>query len=414
MTESSCEIAIVGAGPAGIAAACSAAECGKHVVLVDDNPAAGGQIWRSQANPWIDRLQSTRSELRTQSRVVDVPEASSLLVVGQNSSELLRFGKLIVATGARERLLPFPGWTLPGVFGAGGLQALAKTGWPVDGKRVVVAGSGPLLLAVAAFLRQSGATIGCIAEQSDRARVLMFALQSGKLLQGARLQIKLLGVPYRFGCWPVAAKGSSQLEAVTLQCQGRTWDEPCDYLACGFGLVPNVELAVLLGCRVSHGAVQVGQYQQASIDDVYCAGEPTGIGGVELALVQGRIAGYAASGQMEKAHALFAERARWTAFRTSLEAAFSLREELRAIASDDTLICRCEDVPLGELRKHHSWRSAKLHTRCGMGPCQGRVCGPATDFLFGWPAESVRPPISPVTIGDFIATEAAPSSDQSS
>jgi NADPH-dependent 2,4-dienoyl-CoA reductase/sulfur reductase-like enzyme len=413
MPEAGCDIAIVGAGPAGIAAACTAAECGQRVVLLDDNPAAGGQIWRAAPNPWIDRLNASSVDLRTQSQVIDLPEHDKLRIATQNNSYLLRFGRLILATGARERFLPFPGWTLPGVFGAGGLQALAKSGWPVAGKRIVVAGSGPLLLAVAAYLRQCGARIVCIAEQAPRARVLMFALRSGKLWQGAQLQMQLLGVPYRFGCWPVRAKGGAVLESVILRGAERTWEEPCDYLACGFGLVPNIELAMLAGCRVHHGVVQVDPHQQTSIAGVYCAGEPTGVGGADLAIVQGRIAGYAAAGQTEKAHMLFAERARWTELRTRLEAAFALRDELRRLATDDTVICRCEDVPLRELRQHDSWRSAKLHTRCGMGPCQGRVCGPVAGALFGWTVESVRPPLLPVTVAQLISAQVSPSSDPS-
>jgi NADPH-dependent 2,4-dienoyl-CoA reductase/sulfur reductase-like enzyme len=413
MPEAGYDIAIAGAGPAGIAAACTAAECGLRVVLLDDNPSAGGQVWRGARSPWLDRLHASAVDLRIQSQVIDSPEQGALRVVSQNNSYLLRFGRLIIATGARERYLPFPGWTLPGVFGAGGLQALAKSGWPVAGKRIVVAGSGPLLLAAAAALHQRGARIAAIAEQAPRSRVMMFALRSGKLWQGVQLRMQLFGAPYRFGCWPVRAEGSSVLKSVILCRAERTWDEPCDYLACGFGLVPNIELAMMLGCRVHHGAVQVDQHQQTSIAGVYCAGEPAGVGGAELAIVQGRIAGYAAAGQTEKAHALFAERARWTEFRTRLEAAFALRSELKHLATDDTLICRCEDVPLRELRQHDSWRSAKLHARCGMGPCQGRVCGPAVETLFGWRVESVRPPLTPVTAAQFISAEASPSSAQS-
>jgi hypothetical protein len=110
---------------------------------------------------------------------------------------------------------------------------------------------------------------------------------------------------------------------------------------------------------------------------------------------------------------LFAERARWTELRTRLEAAFALRDELRRLATDDTVICRCEDVPLRELRQHDSWRSAKLHTRCGMGPCQGRVCGPVAGALFGWTVESVRPPLLPVTVAQLISAQVSPSSDPS-
>ncbi|MBL8229983.1 MAG: NAD(P)/FAD-dependent oxidoreductase [Bryobacterales bacterium] len=409
MPDQEFEIVVVGAGPAGIAAACTAAECGKRVVLIDENPAPGGQIWRAEQNTWTQRLAASGCSVRPNSSVIDQPETGVLRIASGNISYQLRFKHLVIATGARERYLPFPGWTLPGVCGAGGLQALAKSGWPVNGKRIVVAGTGPLLLAVAAYLHKRGAHITCIAEQAPRSRVMMFALQSGKLLQGAGLQLQLLGVPYRFNCWPTAAMGKEQLEAVTL-CQGdHEWTEQCDYLACGFGLVPNVELAALLGCQLHRGAVKADEYQQTTVPGIYCAGEPTGVGGVDLALIQGQVAGLAAAGLPEKARDHFRRRARWVEFRARLDAAFALRDELSRLAVDDTVICRCEDVPLGQIRQHHSWRSAKLHTRCGMGPCQGRVCGPVVEHLLGWPLESVRPPLSPVSIRQLAVTDSDPS-----
>lgn len=403
MPDQEFEIAVVGAGPAGIAAACTAAECGKRVVLIDDNPAPGGQIWRGEQNVWTQRLAASGCSLLPSSSVIDQPETGVLRIASGNISYDLRFKHLVIATGARERFLPFPGWTLPGVCGAGGLQALAKSGWPVKGKRIVVAGTGPLLLAVAAYLRKRGAHLACIAEQAPTVRVMTFALQSGKLPQGARLQLQLLGVPYRFACWPAAARGAEQLETVTLRQGDREWTERCDYLACGFGLVPNVELAALLGCPLHHGTVKVDEYQQTAVPGVYCAGEPTGVGGVDLALIQGQVAGFAAAESPEKARGLFRQRARWVEFRTRMDAAFALRDELRRLPADDTLICRCEDVPLGQIRQHHSWRSAKLHTRCGMGPCQGRVCGPIIEHALGWPLESVRPPLFPASIRQLAA-----------
>src|SRR5262249_23681607 len=148
--------------------------------------------------------------------------------------------------------------------------------------------------------------------------------------------------------------------------------------------VPNLELANLLGCDTSGGSVRVDEYQQTTVPRVYSAGEATGIGGLDLSLVEGRIAGYAAVGWHEQARALFARRSKARRFAAALSRAFALREPLQTLADADTIVCRCEDVPLRRLREHASWRTAKLQTRCGMGPCQGRICGPATEFLLGW------------------------------
>jgi NADPH-dependent 2,4-dienoyl-CoA reductase/sulfur reductase-like enzyme len=191
----------------------------------------------------------------------------------------------------------------------------------------------------------------------------------------------------------------------------KTWTEPCDYLACGFGLIPNVELGALLGCLMTDSGVQVDEYQQTSVPGVFCAGEATGIGGLELSLVEGEIAGYAAAGRLEAAQALFGIRARHARFATALDRAFALRPELKRLPQDDTLVCRCEDVTFGRVRSCSNWRDAKLQTRCGMGPCQARVCGGAIEFLLGWKPESVRPPVFPARIKSLTRASEVPAAD---
>jgi NADPH-dependent 2,4-dienoyl-CoA reductase/sulfur reductase-like enzyme len=311
----------------------------------------------------------------------------------------LSYKSLVLATGARERFLPFPGWTLPNVMGAGGLQALVKTGLPIEGTRVVVAGSGPLLLAVAAYLRAHGANVLMIAEQAHPMQLARFAIGLfSKRTQAFELKRQLKGVPYRSGCWVSEAHGAEKLEGLTLVRGRKTWRVECDYLACGFHLVPNVELAELLGCEIEHSHVKVDAFQQTTVANVYSAGETTGIGGLELSLVEGEIAGLVAAGKHDAARELFPMRVTQRKFADLLNRTFALRDELKHLSTPQTIVCRCEDVTLERLRKHSSWRAAKLQTRCGMGPCQGRVCGGAVEFLFGWRAESVRPPILPVKI----------------
>jgi NADPH-dependent 2,4-dienoyl-CoA reductase/sulfur reductase-like enzyme len=390
--------------------------------VLDDNPQAGGQIWReglgaSHKDRVRDRVAKAFAESGVElfggrqvveASVSGAPKGGLLQAWDAVANQLESFGfdKLILATGARERFLPFPGWTLPGVFGVGGLQALVRGGFDVRGKRVVVAGTGPLLLAVAAHLRHEGAEIVRVAEQAPMRTLAPFAAsllkRPGKILQGIELRGQIAGAAYRTGCWPVAAEGSSSLTAVRLTDGKKQWTESCDLLACGFHLVPNTELALLLGCRVAESGVVVDANQQTTVPGVYCAGEPTGIAGVDAALVQGEIAGLAASGKASAAVRLHRHRDAELAFGLAMSRAFALRDELRTLAAPETIVCRCEDVRYADLAAqagpNSSWTDAKLQTRCGMGPCQGRVCGPAVETLFGWRNVSVRAPLYPVAI----------------
>ncbi len=412
------DVVVAGAGPAGIAAAVTAAAQHRRVALVDDNQRPGGQIWRSGASlprparVWLSRLEASAVEHLSGTRIFDHPAPGVLCAEWNETAMELHYEKLVFATGARELFLPFPGWTLPNVMGAGGLDAMVRGGLPVAGKRVVVAGTGPLLLAVAAHLAARGAKIVAICEQAPFARLAKFAAQMsrypGKLLQGLAYRLAARHSRLYCGCWPISASGSTALESLTLRQGNRTWSVACDYLACGFHLVPNLELAELLGCRIQDGFVAVDDLQQTSVANVYCAGEPTGIGGVEMALVEGQIAGLAASGSAEAARKLIPQRRRMLGFVDALRRTCALNPELRRPAADTTLVCRCEDVPFGTLREHTSWRDAKLHTRCGMGPCQGRICGAAAEFLFGWGPDAVRPPIFPALVSSLAAESTNP------
>ena len=406
-----CDVLIVGAGPAGLAAAYRAAQTGRRVVVVDDNPDAGGQIWRGEqreprsrdAQVWFERVRSVDIQLIAGARVFQQIAPGTLLAETSDGVRELVHNDLVLATGARERFLPFPGWTLPNVMGAGGLQALVKNGLPVEGKRIVVAGSGPLLLAVAGYLRSHGSEVLLIAEQASSLRLARFGLtlikQPNKLSQAFALS---KGIKYLKDCWITRAHGDEKLQSVVLQRHGKSWSVACDYLAYGFHLVPNLELAELLGCEINSGAVRVDEFQQTSVSHVYAAGEATGIGGLELSLVEGEIAGLAVVGKREDARRLFPERAKQRRFADLLNRTFALRDELKTLAAPETIVCRCEDVVFDRLRAHDSWRAGKLQTRCGMGPCQGRICGSAVEFLFGWNVESVRPPILPVRVESLL------------
>lgn len=408
MNKAASEILIVGGGPAGMAAALAASESGSSVTVVDDNPLLGGQIWKAslgkikspEARRLIESISNGAVRIINNAQVFGSSGDKSLLAETPDGTIEFEYTKLIIATGARERFLPFPGWTLPNVFGAGGLQSLVKGGLSVENKRIVVAGTGALLLAVAEFLKAHRAKVIMIAEQAPASKVNRFALSlwlsPAKLAQAAVLHSKLIRIPYLTDSWVTSAGGDDRLRSVVVSRNGKDREIDCDLLACGFHLVPNTELAAVLGCKIDGGFISIDEFQKTSRNDIYCAGEPTGIGGVQASLIEGKIAGLAATGRTSEARSFVRDREKARRFGESLDITFALRNELKQLPNESTIVCRCEDVEFGRLTEFDNFRDAKLQTRCGMGPCQGRICGAATEFLFGWKPGSVRPPIFPV------------------
>lgn len=410
------DLLIIGAGPAGMAAALAAAPSGINIALLDDNPVPGGQIWRDGPQAQLPGLASDMRaqlarhpniHLHSACKVVALAGHKRLLLEDPERGWLLSYHKLILCTGARERLLPFPGWTLPGVTGAGGLQALIKGGLSVEGERVVVAGTGPLLLASAATARKNGARIVRVAEQAGPGAVGRFAMGLWQWPNKAIQALTLFSGAYRTAAHVVEAMGSDRLEAVRIQMGERVEEVACERLACGFSLVPNVEVAKALGCEVRDQAIVVDNWQASTLTDHYGAGECTGFGGSELALVEGRIAGLVAIDRQDQARALWPQRQRWQRFADRLNRAFALDPALKRLAAPDTLVCRCEDVAYASLVEHGTWSAAKLNTRCGMGACQGRICSTAAQTLFGWEPPVLRPPFSPARIATLACLDEA-------
>ena len=418
------DILIIGAGPAGLNAARTAAQAGASVGIVDDNALPGGQIWRQgpghratgPARVLLDALAARANvTLLSGTRIVQALPGQQLLAESADRALTLAYGKLIVASGARERFLPYPGWTLPGVTGAGGLQALIKGGMPVRGERIVVAGSGPLLWAAAATAREHGATIAALVEQAPPPAVRRFAAglvhTPAKLVQALRMRFELRATPYWCDAYVAEAIGTSRVTQVRVRRGTRDRLVDCDRLACAYGLVPNTGLGAALGCglepRAGSPAIAVNEFQQTSVETIYAAGECTGVGGMELAAVQGRIAAQAALGDNAGAQRLFGARKRYRQFAARLSDAFELNPALRTLSQPDTVFCRCEDLAWRDVAGHASWRDAKLQTRCGMGPCQGKICGEAAAFCFGWPQDGQRPPFSPARIDTLLQAESA-------
>ena len=266
---------------------------------------------------------------------------------------------------------------------------MVKSGLPIKDKRVVLAGTGPLLLAVAAYLSEHGANVLCICEQASFSQLSAFAPTlaafPSKLLEAAQLRFRSRRAPYIMNAWPVAAFGKDRLQSVQVSENQRRCEIECDYLACGFHLVPNLELPRALNCRVTNGFVEVNEFQETSQPGIYCAGEPTGIGGLELSIVEGQIGGYAAAGNLNSAKQLLATCARYKKVVNAMKRAFALRPELATLAKSDTLLCRCEDISFEDARKHASWRAAKLHSRCGMVLVRGASAGQRPNFCSDGP-----------------------------
>ena len=424
-----CDILIIGAGPAGLAAALAAAPSGAAITLVDDNPQPGGQIWRDGPQVVLPALaqqhraalaRHTNIRLLPGSRVVGLGDpqpgdkAPALLLEDADRGWTQHSHRIVLCTGARELLLPFPGWTLPGVTGAGALQALIKAGLDVRGQRIVIAGTGPLLLAAAATANKAGATVVRVAEQAPWSALAGFAAQLPRWPAKALQALTLLHPQLRASSHVLEVQGTTQVQTVRLR-KGLHAEETiaCDRVACGFGLLPNTHLGQMLGCTLG-GPLSGGQglavdaHMRTSVPGVFAAGEATGFGGSERALVQGAMAGHVAAGQVQQAQALRPQLARWEGFAQVLQASFPLNKALNTLAQPGTLVCRCEDVPYAALVDRDGWIDAKLHTRCGMGACQGRICGAAAQHLFGWTPSPPRHLLAPTRVGTLAACTPAP------
>ena len=406
-----CEILILGAGPAGLSAALAAARCGKSVMVLDDNPRPGGQIWRDGPQVSLPRrarrlrlavAEQPRITLLNGARLIARPHAHSIVFETADGCGEIRWQRLILCCGARELSLPFPGWTLPGVTGAGGLQAQIKHGLSLNGERVIIAGSGPLLLAVASTVKRAGGNIVAIIEQAPVSALARFAAGLWRWPEKLRQLGELFPAHYHPASQVIRAQGDSHLHSVTVRHQEKIREIACDRLAIGYGLVPNLEPGLIFGCKTENQAIWVDAGQRTSVPDIYAAGECTGFGGSELALAEGEIAGYIAANNPEKAAKAIADRARWQRFSRALHTTFALPDALKEVVTADTLLCRCEDVRCGDVQNAESWQAAKLASRCGMGACQGKTCATSARWLYGWPLPQPREPLSPARIDTLI------------
>ena len=464
MTDDRPHLAVIGAGPAGLAATVAAAAHGVRVTLIDSAAQAGGQFYRQPATELnAGRPQALHHQWRTWERLRDAlaghVEAGrvthltdhhvwlverrlkqragdagrhaftvhALLGPAQEDPVEVRADAVLLATGGCEKVLPFPGWTVPGVLTAGGAQAMLKGALAVPGRTAVVAGTGPLLLPVATGLAAAGVDVVALVESADpRAfvrRTRAFAAQPGKVVEGAQYAAKLLRhrIKLLTRHTVVEAHGDERLEAVTvaaLDADGRVRAGTerriaCDTLAVGHGMLPHTDLAETLGCRLDGTDVHVDDEQRTDVSGVWAAGETTGIGGAALSLAEGHIAGRSAAARLNGKEpdpsswaSAAKSRTKLREFFAALDAVYAPPAHWTDLITDDTVVCRCEEVTGGAIREAVDGlgagdaRTVKLLTRAGMGWCQGRVCGPAVAGLAGCQLTPSRRPFArPVPLG---------------
>lgn len=471
------DLVVVGAGPAGMAAAATALDGGLRVVLVDSGAAPGGQFWRhpplaaQEALPTAD-LHHGLSTYRALCATLSAHERTGRLTLLLNHhvwttardedgftvhamdrsqapeerAVVLRAPALLVATGAYDRQLPFPGWDLPGVLTAGGLQSLLKGGGAVAGRRVVLGGTGPFLLPVAAALAARGAHVVAVCEAAAPSAWLRHPAallrNPAKWAEGARYAGTLArhGVPVRTRTAIVGAEGDGRVAAVriaSLNADGRPRPGTerrieADTVGVGWGFVPQLDLLLPLGCDLADAgdgtmAAAFDDGQRTTVPGVYTAGETCGVGGAALAVSEGRLAAVSVLTDLSApgrpgTRGPAAERravARHRAFARAMARAHPLPPAWPAWLTHDTPVCRCEEVTAGAVRSARAHDSAADHrqvkqlTRAGMGWCQGRMCGPAVHCLVArdqpyTPAERLI--ATPVTLG-ALADSGEPTSD---
>ncbi len=435
-------VAIVGAGPAGLRATEILAEAGLRPLLIDEGHRAGGQIYRrpppgaerpaaalygfeagrAQALHALADVLAPRIAYRPGTMVWGIaarePAGFDLDCLGPDGHDRVAVDRLVLATGAMDRTLPFPGWTLPGVFTLGAAQIALKAQGMAIGRRVALVGAGPLLPLVAHQYAKAGAEIAVVLDVTPLGAKVRAAPRlasvPGTLAKGVWYTLRgaMRGVPVRSGVRAVAVEGSRYVEALAWEdSRGRRHRVACDAVGASFGLRSEAQAADLAGCRFVFEPV-TRQWQpersaqgRASHPHVYLAGDGSGIGGADVAEWQGErtaltlLADLGRPRDVAREARLDRQLARQAGFRAALEAAYPYPHHLVDTIADDEIVCRCEGITAGALRRAATERDAremnrlKALTRAGMGRCQGRVCGHAAAEIL---ARHLRVPVETV------------------
>lgn len=456
--STTCDLAIVGAGPAGMAAAVMAAELRLSVVVLDEQPEPGGQIYRG-----IERLASTRSkhldilgpdyaaglplarafraariEYLDSTQVWQAEPEGRVFYRRNGAAGILTAKKLLIAPGAMERPLPVPGWTLPGVFTCGAGQTVLKANGLVPDGRFVLAGCGPLLLLLAAQLTRAGVKPDAILQTTfNRWRAAPhlagFLRAPGYLAKGLAMmsELKAAGVPIHAGVTKLVLRGDEKVREIEFASERGKHSLAVDTVFLHQGVIPNGNLARSLGLEHAWDDAQrchrpvLDAFGRSSNPAVLVAGDAGGIIGAKGAECMGRIAAAAAARDLgtislaelvERTNDVRSQLARHRNARPFLDALYRPAQQWVAPPDADTIVCRCEEVHAGEIRRLVTQQNCpgpnqlKSFVRAGMGPCQGRLCGITVAELIaesrGVPIGEVgyyriRPPIKPVTLGDL-------------
>src|SRR5262252_1617865 len=465
MRADEAEVVVIGAGPAGMAAALELAGRGVSVTVLDEHPAPGGQIYRNVdavAQDWPDAgrllgvdylhgrgltaaLSAASVDCRSGAVVWQVERDASVAYAKDGRAGVIRARFVIAATGALERPVPVRGWTLPGVMTAGAAQLALKTAGLVPAGRVVLAGSGPLLLLVAEQLADAGAEIAAVLETTRvadylaAAPLLARALAAPEYLKkglAMRARLRRAGVPVIAGIrdFAIDAKGSAR--AVTYLSRGRRKTVTADLVLLHMGVVPSTQITRQVGCTHDWHKAQrywgprTDAWGRTSIESIFVAGDGAAIHGALAAECSGRLSALEIAhvlGRIGKEERDLAAKpirrryARHVAPRPLLDALFRPAREIIAPADDEVVACRCEEVAVGTIRQAVALgclgpNQVKSYTRTGMGPCQGRMCGLTIAEVIA--AERgvavpdvghlrIRPPIKPLTIGELAAFDEA-------
>lgn len=454
------QLVVIGAGPGGLCAATTAANLGIDVLVLDEQSSPGGQIYRAITHTPPDRAALLGADYQRGADLVEAFKASGaqywpqttvwslnaqrqLGILRQGQASILQAERVIVASGAMERPVPFPGWTLPGVMNVGAAQILLKTAGVVPAHGTVIAGTGPLPLLVAWQYLRAGVSVKAVLECSPRknywraAPRLPRALGAGNYIaRGLKYTVDLLkgGVPIYYGVSRLKAEGSDRIEAVDwgweMVGMPRHKTIPTDNLLVHFGVIPRTNLTRSAGCHHiwNQGqqcwCPQVDQWGNTTVPGLAVVGDNAGIGGARSAEHSGRLAALEAARSLHLISRQQRDRQgqddlNWMQkdlrVRPFLETLYRLPGSLLVPTDDETIVCRCEEISAGEIRAavregHTDPNQVKFYLRCGMGPCQGRQCAPAVAHTVA--AENqcpvsdytpfrVRPPIRPLSIAQL-------------